>query len=83
MMWLQSLLQELNHLVEALMKIDYVNQSTIFIAKILAFHGHTNHVEVGCHYIRHKVLRNQISTTYISTLELLEIIFTKGLIKKS
>ena len=43
------------------------NQAAIFIAKNLAFHKRTKHIEIDCHFICDKVLIEVISTPHMSS----------------
>ena len=66
-------------------KIDYPtplhcdNQSAICLAKNLVFHARTNHVEVHYHFIREKVLKEEIEMQQIKTDDQLADLFTKRL----
>ena len=56
------------------------NQTTIFIARNLAFHERTKHIEINCHFICDKVLMGVIFTPHLSSLDQIADIFTKNII---
>ncbi|KAL5827815.1 hypothetical protein ACOSQ3_019666 [Xanthoceras sorbifolium] len=55
------------------------NQSVIRLVENPVFHARTKHVEIHDHFLREKVLREEIETKYIKTEEQVADIFTKGL----
>ena len=56
------------------------NQGAIFIARNLAFHERTKHIEIDCHFICDKVLMGVISTPHVSSSDHFVDIFTKSII---
>ena len=66
-------------------KIDYPiplhcnNQSAIRLAENSMFHARTKHVEVHYHFIREKVLKEEIKMEPIKTDDQIADLFTKGL----
>ena len=79
MVWLCLLLSEFGFPVQIPMLMHCDNQAAIFIANNSAFHEHTKHIEVDCHYIRDLVVKGIISTSYVPSTEELADVFTKGL----
>jgi len=77
--WLLQLLTELGieNVIPARLWCD--NQATIHIASNPVFHERTKHIEVDCHFIREKIHRGLIYTSYVKTGEQLGDIFTKAL----
>ena len=55
------------------------NLSAIKLAKNPVFHARTKHIEVHYHYIREKVLQEDIILTPVKTEDQVADIFTKGL----
>ena len=66
-------------------KIDYPiplhcnNQSAIRLAENSMFHARTKHVEVHYHFIREKVLKEEIEIQQIKTDDQIADLFTIGL----
>ena len=61
MMWLRSLLTELDFSIDVPMPMYCDNQAVIYIANNLTFHVHTKHIEVDCYYVRDMVIKGIIS----------------------
>ena len=55
------------------------NVSAIAIASNLVFHACTKHIEVDFHFIRERVIRKDLQVKFVSTMDQLADIFTKGL----
>ena len=55
------------------------NLGAISLASNPVFHARTKHVEVDVHFIREKVLNKDVSIRYVSTVDQLADLFTKGL----
>ncbi len=55
------------------------NQSTIRLAENPVFHARTKHVEVHYHFVREKVLQEEIELSYVKTDNQVADLFTKGL----
>ena len=55
------------------------NVFALALASNPIFHAHTKHIEVDYHYICEKVLTKELKINFISTLDQLANIFTKGL----
>ena len=53
--------------------------SSIQLANNPVFHARTKHIEVHYHYIREKVLAQEIDLVYVGTHEQVADIFTKSL----
>ena len=66
-------------------KVDYAvplhcdNQSAVRLTKNPVFHARTKHVEVHYHFIRAKVLKEEIEMRQTKTDDQVADIFTKGL----
>ncbi|KAI5332164.1 hypothetical protein L3X38_022293 [Prunus dulcis] len=55
------------------------NISALFLASNPVFHSRTRHVEVDYHFVREKVVQNELLIAYCSTIDQIADIFTKGL----
>ena len=80
MVWLHSFVQDLGIKTPMPMPMHCDNQAAIFIARNLAFHERTKHIEIDCHFIRDKGLIGVISTPHVSSSDQLTDIFTKSII---
>jgi hypothetical protein len=56
------------------------NSGALALASNPVFHARTKHIEVDFHFIREKVTNKDIQLRYLSTLDQLADIFTKGLL---
>ncbi|CAL8147678.1 unnamed protein product [Prunus armeniaca] len=76
--WFRALFQDL-HLPAPCPKLWCDNISALSLASNPVFHSHTRHVEVDYHYVRERVVRNELLIVYCSTVDQIADIFTKGL----
>ena len=83
MVCLQSFVQDLGITTPMPMPMHCDDQAAIFIARNLAFHKRTKHIEIDCHFIRDKVLMGVISTPHVTSSDQLADIFTKSVISVS
>jgi hypothetical protein len=74
--WLKQLMKDLHQPTEYQVRIFYDNLSSIRLAKNSVFHAMTKHIEVHYHYIREKVLEDEIEMVPIKTEEQNADIFT-------
>jgi len=77
--WLVRLLEE--HGVSNLrpVQLNCDNQSALHIARNPVFHERTKHIEIDCHFTRHKVLEGLLQLHYLPTSSQLADILTKVL----
>jgi len=80
-MWLKRLIGEMMCKVDYAIQIRCDNESAVKLASNPIFHGRTKHIEVRHHFIREKVLDQEVILKGISTNEQVADIFTKALIK--
>jgi len=59
------------------------NQGALALAKNLVHHSRTKHIEIRYHFIREKVLKNEIELRYCATQNMIADILTKPLAKPS
>ncbi|PHT67591.1 hypothetical protein T459_27078 [Capsicum annuum] len=77
--WLTQLLKDLRQTVEYAIPLYCDNQSAIRLAENPAFHARTKHVEVHYHFLREKVLKEEIKMVQVKTEDQVPDLFTKGL----
>jgi len=77
--WLSRLFSELGipGITPILVKCD--SQAAIYIAKNPVFHECTKHIELGCHFVREKLLVGLINLYHVKTKAQLADILTKPL----
>lgn len=76
--WLWALFLDL-HLPVPCPKLQCDNISALSLASNPVFHSRTRHVEVDYHFVREKVVHNELLVAYYSTVDQIADIFTKGL----
>lgn len=77
--WLVQLMNNLHQLVDYEVSMYCDNQSTIRLAENIVFHARTKHVEVYYHFIREKVLQEEIEMRQIKTDDQVADLFTISL----
>ncbi|KAE8692620.1 tir-nbs resistance protein [Hibiscus syriacus] len=77
--WLIQLMNNLHQLVDYAIPLYCDNQSAIRLAENPVFHARTKHVEVHYHFVREKVLQEEIEMRQIKTDEQIADLFTKSL----
>ena len=77
--WLIKLLKDLNLNINLPMLINEDNQSAIAIAKNPKDHPKTKHIAIKYHFVRDKIVTNEICLKYCATDAMIADIFTKGL----
>jgi hypothetical protein len=77
--WLSHLLKDLKVQCPVPYLVWCDNQSAISLASNPVFHARTKHIEIDYHFIREKVLNNQISVCYVPSERQVADIFTKSL----
>jgi len=75
--WLSRLLHELTITSITPIPVKCDNLAAIYIAKNPVFHERTKHIELDCHFVRHKLMEGLISLTYVPTKAQLADICTK------
>ena len=77
--WLRTLIKDLGLYLYDPPILWCDNVSALAIASNPVFHARTKHIEVDFHFIRERVLRKDIQVKFVSTVDQLVDIFTKGL----
>ncbi|XP_068644922.1 secreted RxLR effector protein 161-like [Aristolochia californica] len=77
--WLIQLMNNLHQPVEYAVPLYCDNQSAIRLAENPVFHARTKHIEVHYHFIREKVLQEEIELRPIKTDDQVADLFTKSL----
>lgn len=77
--WLRMLFCELHIPLLTAPVIWCDNVSALALASNPVYHARTKHIEVDYHFVREKVLNQDISLAFISTADQIADVFTKGL----
>lgn len=77
--WLKCLMGDIFGKMDYAVKIQCDNESTIKLASNPIFHGRTKHIEVRHHFIREKLLNQEIELEGVHTSAQVADIFTKAL----
>jgi hypothetical protein len=77
--WLRTLVKDLGIYLYDPPILWCDNVSALAIASNPVFHARTKHIEVDFHFIRERVLRKDLQVKFVSTMDQLADIFTKGL----
>ncbi|CAN0847094.1 Retrovirus-related Pol polyprotein from transposon RE1 [Linum grandiflorum] len=77
--WLRHLLKEFGVDVTEGTRLYCDNQAALHIASNPVFHERTKHVEMDCHFVRERVISQEIKPHKISTKDRLANLFTKTL----
>ncbi|GMI77151.1 hypothetical protein HRI_001384400 [Hibiscus trionum] len=77
--WLKRLMKDIRCAIDSLVQIYCDNQSVVKLASNMVFHARTKHIEVRHHFIREKVLKQEIALEGISSNQQIVDIFTKAL----
>ncbi|KAE8704559.1 tir-nbs resistance protein [Hibiscus syriacus] len=77
--WMIQLMNYLHQPVDYVVLLYCDNQSTIQLAENPVFHARTKHVEVHYHFVREKVLQEEIEMRQVKRDEQIADLFTKSL----
>ena len=79
--WLRRLMKDLGEQTDAPTTIDEDNQGAIELARNAKYHNRTKHIDICHHFVREKVISNEIRVIYCRTQDMVADIMTKGLPK--
>ena len=79
--WLRRLMKDLRRQMDAPTTIYEDNQGAIELAKNAKFHNRTKHIDICHHFVRERVVSNEIRVIYCPTEDMTADIMTKGLAK--
>lgn len=79
LVWLQGLFKELDATVELPIELHCDNKVALQIASNPMYLERRKHIEIDCHFIRERLQKGLITTSYIASKKQLADIFTKGL----
>ena len=81
--WLRRLMEDLGRQMDAPTTIYEDNQGAIELAKNAKYHNRTKHIDICHHFVRERVVSNEIQVIYCPTGDMIADIMTKGLAKLS
>ena len=79
--WLKRLIGDIYCEVDYAVPIECDNESAIRLASNPIFHGRTKHIEIHHHFVREKVLNQEVELKGVHTSNQVADIFTKALAK--
>jgi hypothetical protein len=77
--WLKQLMKDLHQSTDSAVPLYCDNQSAIRLAENPVFHARTKHVEVHYHFLREKVLQEELEMHQVKSEDQVADLFTKGL----
>jgi hypothetical protein len=78
-MWIQTLLKELNISVPKAARLWYDNIGAKYLSTNPVFHGKSKHIEVDYHFVRERVFRKLLYIDFVSSKDQVADGFTKAL----
>ena len=79
--WLRCLMKDFGKQRDATTTIYEDNQGAIELAKNAKYHSRTKHIDICHHFVRERVVSNEIRVIYCRTEDMVADIMTKGLPK--
>ena len=74
-----QLMKDLNQLIDYAVPLYCDNQSAIHLTENSAFHARTKHVKIHYHFLKEKVLQEELEIHQVKTEDEVADLFTKGL----
>ena len=81
--WLRRLIEDVGRQMDALTTIYEDNQGVIELTKNAKYHNRTKHIDICHHFVRERVVFNEIQVIYCPIGDTIADIMTKGLAKHS
>lgn len=75
-MWMSYLLKDFNNTLQPLLLCD--NQATIHLSNNPALHRRSKHIDVHYHYVRERIIENDVIINYVTTKENIADLLTKA-----
>ena len=79
--WLRRLMKDFGKQIDSPTTIYEDNQGAIELAKNAKYHSRTKHIDICHHFVRERVVSNEIRVIYCRTEDMVADIMTKGLPK--
>ena len=79
LLWVKSFLASLGVIHVKPMTLFCDSDAAMHIAKNPVFHDRTKHIEIDCHFIRHHLVNENITTKFVRSKEQRADLFTKAL----